>query len=84
MAIVEIYFASWCPYCRRAKELLDEKNVNYTVIDVDAEPNERDNMVKRGGGKTIPQIFINDKPIGGCDDLYQLEAKGELDNLLNP
>lgn len=84
MAKVEIYFASWCPYCRRAKQLLDEKSVNYTLFDVDAEPSERDNMQKRGGGATIPQIFIDDKSIGGCDDLYALEAKGTLDKLLNP
>ncbi|MGA2654796.1 MAG: glutaredoxin 3 [Gammaproteobacteria bacterium] len=84
MVKVEIYFAPWCPYCRRAKQLLDEKGVNYTLYDVDAEPAERDNMQKRGAGHTIPQIFIDDKPIGGCDDLYALEAKGTLDNLLNP
>ncbi len=83
MAKVELYFAPWCPYCRRAKQLLDEKQVNYTLIDVDAKPSERDNMQQRGAGHTIPQIFINDKSIGGCDDLYALEAKGELEKLLN-
>lgn len=83
MANVELYFAPWCPYCRRAKQLLDEKQVNYTLIDVDAEPSERETMQKRGAGKTIPQIFIDDKPIGGCDDLYALEAEGKLDLLLN-
>jgi glutaredoxin 3 len=83
MANVELYFAPWCPYCRRAKQLLDDKKVNYTLIDVDADPSERDVMQQRGAGKTIPQIFINDKSIGGCDDLYALDAAGELDQLLN-
>ncbi len=83
MAKVEIYFAAWCPYCRRAKQLLDDKEVNYTLIDVDEEPGERDIMQQRGGGQTIPQIFINDKPIGGSDALHALDAAGELDKLLN-
>lgn len=83
MTKVEIYYASWCPYCRRAKQLLDEKQVNYTLIDVDAEPEERQVMQQRGAEHTIPQIFINDKPIGGCDAIYALEAAGELDPLLN-
>ena len=83
MAVIELYYATWCPYCRRAKQLLDEKQVNYTLIDVDAEPNEREVMQTRGEGHTIPQIFINNKPIGGCDALYALDAAGELDPLLN-
>lgn len=83
MTKVELYYAPWCPFCRRAKSLLDEKKVNYTLIDVDAEPSERDVMQQRGAGHTIPQIFINDKPIGGCDDLYALEASGNLDKLLH-
>lgn len=83
MATVEIYYAPWCPYCRRAKQLLDEKKVNYTLIDVDEEPAERETMQKRGAKHTIPQIFINDKSIGGCDELYALDANGELDKLLN-
>lgn len=83
MAKVELYYAPWCPYCRRAKQLLDEKKINYTLIDVDADPNERDVMQQRGGGHTIPQIFINDKSIGGCDALYALDAAGELEKLLH-
>ncbi len=82
MTKVEIYFAPWCPYCRRAKQLLDEKQINYTLINVDEEPSQRDTMQTRGAGSTIPQIFINDKPIGGCDALYALEASGDLDKLL--
>ncbi|HLF66970.1 MAG TPA: glutaredoxin 3 [Gammaproteobacteria bacterium] len=83
MASVEIYFAPWCPYCRRAKQLLDDKQINYTLIDVDTDPNERVVMQQRGGGKTIPQIFIDNVSIGGCDELYALDANGKLDQLLS-
>ncbi len=83
MANVEIYFAPWCPYSRRAKQLLDDKQINYTLIDVDTDPSERDVMQQRGAGKSIPQIFIDNVPIGGCDDIYALEASGKLEKLLS-
>ncbi len=83
MATVEIYLATWCPYCRRAKQLLDDKKIEYTLIDVDEKPHAREEMQSRGAGSTIPQIFIDNKPVGGCDSLYALDASGELDKLLN-
>jgi glutaredoxin 3 len=83
MAEVEIYTTQICPYCVRAKRLLDKKGVSYTEIDVSRDPGLRDAMVKRAGGKmTVPQIFINGTHVGGCDDMYELEAEGGLDPLL--
>lgn len=79
---VEIYTSPLCPYCWRAKRLLDHKGVPYQEIDVWREPGRRAEMVERGGGHTVPQIFLDGRPIGGCDDLYALEAAGELDRLL--
>lgn len=82
MKNIEIYYADWCPFCRRAKALLDQKNVQYTLHDVD-QGDTKQNMIARTGGKTsVPQIFIDDQLIGGCDDIYALEAKGQLDSLL--
>ena len=85
MANVEIYTWKTCPYCRRAKQLLDYKGVDYTEYQIDGDENARDAMVARGtnGRRSVPQIFINDKHIGGSDDLYYLEQQGELDELLN-
>ncbi len=77
---VTIYLAGWCPYCERAKALLDRKGVVYTSIDVDAAG--RTEMIERSGRRTVPQIFIADRHIGGCDDLYALDAAGGLDPLL--
>ncbi|STX29616.1 grxC glutaredoxin 3 [Legionella beliardensis] len=82
MANVIIYSTSYCPYCMRAKQLLDSKGVNYQEIRVDEEPEKRAEMMARSGRRTVPQIFINDQAIGGCDDLYALESKGRLDKLL--
>lgn len=86
MATVEIYTWSTCPFCRRAKRLLDQKGINYTEYSIDGDEAARDAMVARGthGQRTVPQIFINDHHIGGSDDLYRLEQRGELDALLNP
>lgn len=85
MAEVEIYTTPICPYCVRAKALLSKKGVGYTEIDVAADPAVRDAMIKRAGGKrTVPQIFIGGHHVGGSDDLYALERKGELDRLLAP
>ena len=85
MANVEIYTWKTCPYCRRAKQLLDYKGVDYTEYQIYGDENARDAMVARGtnGRRSVPQIFINDKHIGGSDDLYYLEQQGELDELLN-
>ncbi len=84
MAKVEMYYKLACPFCKRAKQLLDSKNIvidNY--INILKHPEKRDEMIKRAEGrKTVPQIFINDIPIGGCDDLFALDRKGQLDNLL--
>ena len=84
MANVEIYTWSTCPFCRRAKQLLNQKGVTYTEYEIDDDEAARDAMVARGtnGQHTVPQIFINDQHIGGSDDLYQLEQSGKLDELL--
>jgi glutaredoxin 3 len=81
MATVIIYSTAWCPYCTRAKQLLDNKQVNYTDVDV-SEVDARANMSALTGGTTVPQIVINDQAIGGCDELYALERSDELDKLL--
>lgn len=82
-AEVEIYTTMYCPFCWRAKDLLSSKNVDYTEVDVGADPGKRREMQERAqGGRTVPQIFIDGKPIGGCDELYALERQGALDPLL--
>lgn len=83
MAKVEVYYWTTCPYCIRARALLDEKGVDYIGYDVTGDEDARDKMAERtGGARSVPQIFIDDKYIGGCDDLHALDAKGELDPLL--
>ncbi|MEQ3635464.1 glutaredoxin 3 [Alcanivorax sp.] len=82
MARVELYTTSWCPFCVRAKQLLNSKNVAFEDTDVDREPQQRAVMMQRGGGRTVPQIFINDHAVGGCDELFALERTGGLDALL--
>tara|TARA_R110001583_G_scaffold1583_4_gene12349 strand:+ start:1993 stop:2247 length:255 start_codon:yes stop_codon:yes gene_type:complete len=82
MATITIYTTPWCPYCIRAKQLLDNKQVKYTDIDV-SEADARAKMMALTGGRTVPQILINDQATGGCDELYALERSGELDKLLN-
>ncbi len=78
-----MYATAWCPYCERARQLLKSKNVDFEEIDVDARPEARAEMVARSGGRrTVPQIFIGDRHIGGSDDLYELEAAQGLDPLL--
>ena len=82
-AKVEVYTWSFCPYCIRAKGLLDKKGVNYNEYCIDGDEDARDAMRKRANGRSsLPQIFIDDRHIGGCDDLYALERKGELEPLL--
>ncbi|KTD50293.1 glutaredoxin [Legionella quinlivanii] len=82
MASIIMYSTSYCPYCVRAKQLLDSKKVSYQEIRVDEEPGKRDEMIARSGRRTVPQIFINGQHIGGCDDLYALEDAGKLNELL--
>ncbi|MDP1574933.1 MAG: glutaredoxin 3 [Coxiellaceae bacterium] len=83
MPKIEIYTKQTCPYCVRAKQLLDQKNVKYIEIRVDENPKDLEMMLLRAEGRrTVPQIFINDRGIGGCDDLYALEQAKKLDTLL--
>ncbi len=82
-ANVEIYTWQTCPFCIRAKLLLGWKGVRYTEYKIDGDENARANMAERADGRrTVPQIFINNQLVGGCDDLYQLDTKGQLDTLL--
>lgn len=80
---VEIYTWQFCPYCIRAKALLDRKGVVYSEYRIDGDEEARSNMAIRATGRTsVPQVFINNMGLGGCDDLYALERSGELDGLL--
>jgi glutaredoxin 3 len=80
---VEVYTWSTCPFCIRAKALLDKKGVDYTEYCIDGDEAARSKMAERSNGKrSVPQVFINDQHIGGCDDLHALNAKGGLDPLL--
>ena len=84
MAIITIYTTPVCPYCVKAKTLLKQKGIlNFTEIDVSQSDEKRQEMmVKSGGRRTVPQIFIGDTHVGGADDLYALNAAGKLDALL--
>lgn len=83
-AKVEIYTWRTCPFCIRAKDLLTQKQVDFIEYSIDGDRQGRNQMSDRANGRTsVPQIFINDQHIGGCDDLYALERQGELDNLLS-
>jgi glutaredoxin 3 len=80
--MIHIYSKSYCPYCRRAIELLKIKGVDYTVIDVTEDAELEEEMRHRSGRFTVPQIFIGRRHIGGCDDLFALDEQGGLDPLL--
>ncbi|WP_136649871.1 glutaredoxin 3 [Paracoccus aeridis] len=83
MAKVEVYLTRSCPYCHAARGLLDRKGVTYDVIDVGAEPERRAEMTQRANGRrTVPQIFIDGKSMGGSDDIHALDRQGKLDALL--
>lgn len=83
MPKIEIYLTDVCPYCVRAKQLLKNKGVEWTEINIQRDPEKRDEMLERAQGRrTVPQIFINDQHIGGSDDLYALESAKKLDALL--
>lgn len=82
MARVTMYASDWCPYCQRAEALLRQKGADLEKIDVDAEPSRRQEMMQRSGRRTVPQIFIGERHVGGCDDLHALDRAGGLDPLL--
>lgn len=83
MKQVEIYTSPLCGFCHAAKRLLNQKGVSFSEIDVAKDPNRKGEMIQRAnGGRTVPQIFIGDTHVGGCDDLYALERSGKLDPLL--
>lgn len=84
MPEVIVYGTGICPYCTRARALLQKKDVPFEEIRVDMEPERREEMIERaGGGTSVPQIFIGEMHVGGCDELYALERAGRLDELLN-
>jgi len=82
MATVVIYTTQVCPYCVRAKQLLARKGVHYEEVDVSHDVEQRQQLVQRTRQRTVPQIFIGEQHIGGCDELYALERAGKLDGLL--
>ncbi|CNI12936.1 glutaredoxin 3 [Yersinia pekkanenii] len=82
MAKIEIYTKATCPFCHRAKALLNNKGAAFHDIAIDNDPAKREEMIARSGRTTVPQIFIDGQHIGGCDDLHALDARGGLDPLL--
>ena len=82
-ADIVMYSTGWCPYCLRARALLERKGAAFREIKIDEDPSEREAMLARSGGRrTVPQIFIGDRHVGGFDELYALEKAGTLDELL--
>ena len=79
---VTVYVSGWCPYCQRAMELLAQKNVKFSEINVEDDEKLREEMIARSNRRTVPQIFIGGKHVGGCDDLFDLDRSGELDRLI--
>lgn len=84
MPPVTIYTRQFCGYCSAAKSLLEEMGVSFNEIDATGSPEKRKEMIERSGRFTYPQIFIGAHHVGGCDDLYELQARGELGRLLAP
>ena len=83
MKKVEIYTWQYCPFCIRAKSLLNKKNIEFIEYKIDGDESAREKMSQRANGKrSLPQIFIDDNSIGGCDDLYSLEEDNKLDSLI--
>ena len=83
MQHVTMYHKTWCPYCQHAKQLLDSKGVtDIEMIDIEADPAQRDVMIERTGRRTVPQIYIGETHVGGHDDLVALNQAGKLDGLL--
>ena len=84
MANIEIYTTPFCGFCYQAKSLLNDKRVDYIEVDIISQPKRHSEMIERAGGlQTVPQIFIDNQHIGGCDELYELEAKDKLNSILN-
>ena len=79
---VTLYVSDWCPYCQRARGLLAQKNVEFSEINIEDDAKLREEMIARSNRRTVPQIFIGDKHVGGCDDLFELDHSGELDRLI--
>jgi len=79
---IKIYLTGWCPYCQRAKQLLGQKELAFTEIDIEDDPALRTEMIEKSGRRTVPQIFIGARHVGGCDDLFALDRSGELDRLI--
>jgi glutaredoxin 3 len=79
---ITVYVTGWCPYCQRAKSLLATKNLVFDEINVDDDAKFRQEMIERSGRRTVPQVFIGEAHVGGCDDLFALEGSGELDRLI--
>ena len=79
---ITLYVTGWCPYCQRARGLLAGKGIAFDEVNVEDDENFRREMIARSGRNTVPQIFIDDQPIGGCDDLFELDRSGELDRLI--
>ena len=79
---VTLYVSDWCPYCQRAKGLLTQKQVAFSEINVEDDAKLRAEMIARSSQRTVPQIFIGDKHVGGCEDLFELDRSGELDRLI--
>ena len=79
--MITIYTTAWCGYCRRARKLLQDKNLVFTEIDIGGDGELREELMKRSQRDTVPQIFIGDLHVGGCDELYALDRSGELDRI---
>lgn len=83
MSKIEIYTTDYCPYCKKAKSLFAQLGLDFQEIDISSNEDEAmDNLIEKTGMSTVPQIFINDKFIGGCDDLFELQKTGKLQELL--
>jgi glutaredoxin 3 len=79
---IVLYVTGWCPFCQRASGLFTKKGLAYREINIDEDSKLREEMIARSGRRTVPQIFIGDRHVGGCDDLFALESSGELDRLI--
>lgn len=79
---VLLYTTPWCPFCVRARQLLEQKGIGHENIDVSRDPLKKQEMMQASGRHTVPQIWINEKHIGGCDELFALERSGELDRMI--
>jgi len=81
--MIKMYTTNWCPWCQRAKRLLEEKKLDFEEINIEAKDMSRDELEKITGGRSVPQIVINDKPIGGFDNLFALHQSGKLNEILD-